>query len=108
MGRWSYENDDENVDRFFGDAEEEEYEEAEQYISEEDYEELVFKASHLQEVQLELVEQDLYQRLLADAVAFCKQSWSWSFMSQKSRLRVVARTFRSFQKLIDAKGKREK
>ena len=102
MARWNYESDDENVDRFFGDAEEEEYGEEEQFISEEDYEELVARASHLQEMQLELVEQDLQQRLLNDAVTFCKKSWSWLFMSQKARLRAVARTYRFFQKLTDA------
>jgi len=106
MPRWNYDDDEqENVDRFFGDMEDEE-EEVEQYISEEEYEELVARASHAQEVQLELVEQEMNQRLLADAVALAKKSWRWYFMSHKSRLKEVARTFRFFQKLTDCKGKR--
>jgi hypothetical protein len=105
MRRWSYEGDDDNVDGFFGDAEDEELE-ADRYITEEDYEELVAKASHLQECQLELIEQDLQQRLLADAVGFCKKSWSWPFSSRKSRLVAVAKTFRFFQRLTDPKDRR--
>ncbi len=93
-------NEDEQDNSFFENIENEE---EEQYISEEEYEELVARANHFQEAQLELAEQELKQRLLSDAVAMSKNSWFWPFKSHKSRLQTIVQTYNIFQKLTNCR-----
>jgi hypothetical protein len=103
MKRFDDDNEEfgEDVDRFFERDEE-------KYISEEEYEELVRQANELQNVQLELVELDINQRMLADCIAMCEKSWFWRFKPMKARLKEIGIAYRYFQKLTDAKGQNEK
>lgn len=92
-----------NEDEDFGYFEEAEGEEM-AYISEEDYQALVSRASAAQEAQLELAQQELNQRLLAEAIDTLKRSFWWRFRSYKTRLKMIAITYRFFHRLTDAKG----
>ena len=102
MKRFDYDDEEfgEGVDRFF-----EMDEEGQQYISEEEYEALVQKASELQEAQLQLVELDINQRMLTDTIAMCQKSWFWKFKSMKNKLKEIGMAYKFFQKLTDTKGR---
>jgi hypothetical protein len=99
--RWNYEDDD--AEPFFEGGED-----AEQYISEEEYQELIGKASELQEAQLELAAVDLNQRLLAETISLMKGTWGWSFKSTKTKLKEIGMAFKFFQKITDTKDPMKK
>lgn len=73
-----------------------------QYISEEEYEELLERANELQEVQVRLAQFDLNQRLLADVMSMLQKSWFWNFKSTKAKLKEIVYTYKVLAKLTDA------
>ena len=110
MHRWNYDDEDDNTERFFesdedDDEDDEDDEDGSQYISEEDYQALIGKASELQESQLELAELDINHRLLAEIITMCRSSWTWRFKSMKTRLHEIGIAYRYFQRLTDNKQK---
>lgn len=101
--RWDYDDEEENI---FGDMQnEEEDDDGEEYISEEEYQELIGRASELQEVQLELAEMDINHRLLTETIALMKSSWGWSFKSTKTKLKEIGMAYKFFHKITDTRDK---
>ena len=63
-------------------------------VSEQDY------AEFLQQMQIQLAEHDLNQKLLAKSIKILERSFFWRFRSVETKLRLITRVYTSLQKLI--------
>lgn len=79
--------DNEEVDRFFEDPEFD--------LTPEEYEALV----NQQQLQAELIQQELNQRLLLRAIKMLEKSFFWKFYSFSTRLKMIEKTYQSFFKI---------
>jgi len=87
MKRFNYEDDED--ENFYLDEDDE--------VEEEDYDQLV------DVFQLNLVQYELNQSLIAKTVAFLEKSWFWSFKSVENKLKLVEETYNKFKKLSEQK-----
>jgi hypothetical protein len=98
MGRFDENSNEEEFqpnDDFY-EPENEENEE-EHSLSEQEY------AEFLQQMQIQLAESDLNQKLLSKSIRVLEKSFFWRFRLMETKLRLIARVYKSLQKLISEK-----
>ena len=101
MKRFNYDEDDEenlfsNIDGDDDEVEEEDIEE---------YSETIQRQETLTLMQLDLVQLDLNQRLLFEAIKLAKQStWFFNFKSRKTQLKMISEAYEFLKKLSEAES----
>lgn len=88
MGR--FDEKDEEEEGFFEPNEENN----EGEVSEQEY------AEFLQQMQIQLAEQDLNQKLLSKSIKILEKSIFWRFRSVEAKLRLIDRVYKALQKVI--------
>lgn len=100
MRRFDYdENEDhrEDVDGFLGG----EGEEGGEYLTPEQYQAIVEEDKALQKAQMDLVNRELNERLMGEAVKMLEKSWCWRFYSLDTKLRMIQRAFLKMRKIAE-------
>jgi len=93
MSRFSQDDDDDFKDELgpFFDADDDE---------DDDGKTTYTAVSAMDAIQLDLVEMEMNQRLLDQAIQHCQSSFWWAFMGEESRQNMIDRTFARFRRLV--------
>jgi hypothetical protein len=100
MRRFDYDDNEEHredVDGFFGNEMDDDGEYT--TLLPKNTKRLVQDQQVVQQLHIELAHRDLDDRLLFKTIKMLEKSFWWKFYSQKKKIRLIARTYRSFKKL---------
>ncbi len=89
MKRFNYEDDYED-ENFYLDEDDDD-------IEDDEYGQLV------DVFQLNLVQYELNQNLIAKTIAFLEKSWFWKFKSTEKKLKLIEETYNKFKELSERK-----
>jgi hypothetical protein len=56
-----------------------------------------------QQEQTDILKMDVDEKILNDAISLASKDWIWCFRSAKSKIDIIARTYRSLKKIVDKK-----
>lgn len=84
-------NSDEDGDGFPRDPDE---------LTDEEYEEMMQRQDAINIMQLELVSEELNQRLLSTAARICEKSWFWKFRSHQTQLKMIKKTYIALNRML--------
>lgn len=99
MRRFDYDENEEyrnEVDNFFG---ENEQEMSNDYLSPEEYDEILKEEQENLELQKNIVKQEFNHRILRFAIKMSENSFWWRFYSISTRLKIIDRTYKRLKKL---------
>lgn len=65
-----------------------------------EYEEMMQRQEALNVMQLELVSEDLDQRLLSMATRICEKGWLWKFRSHQTQLKMIGKTYLALHRIL--------
>jgi len=82
---------------------EDDYEDENFYLDEETEEEEDEYNQLLDVFQLNLVQYELNQNLIAKTIAFLEKSWFWKFKSVEIKLKLIEETYNKFKELSEKK-----
>ena len=95
MRRFDYEENDEyrdEVDKFFNMEDDEEFDD-------EEYKALLEDEIAIQQLQIDTANRDLKHKLLLTSIDICNHSIKWWFCSHKTRLNMIAETYKTLKNL---------
>ncbi len=72
-----------------------------------DYDEMIQRSDKLEQMQLNLVQLDLNQRLLFKAMKILSQSWLWKFRSVSTKTKMLAETYLYLHSLVSVKEEKD-